>query len=132
MVICNVAVAAGPGQRGVNARWRLRVARQFVDAENSPSAALPLQRVEAPIILRDLVRVAEPSVEGHQDLAVHRVMADHDHDAAKAAPGNVSQPLDRPAGQTVTAARCLARAAAGTTPTGSPAWPTSFTCSCRW
>src|SRR5438046_2053534 len=45
MVICNVAVAAGPGQRGVNARWSLRVARQFVDAENSPSAALPLQRV---------------------------------------------------------------------------------------
>src|SRR5436190_3578766 len=98
MVICNVAVAAGPGQRGVNARWSLRVARQFVDAENSPSAALPLQRVEAPIILWNLVRVAERSVEGHRDLAVHRVMADHDHGAAKAAPGNVSQPLDRPAG----------------------------------
>src|SRR5690348_15062443 len=77
---------------------RLRAFRQFVNAENSPSAACPQQRVEAAVVLRNRVRVAQPCVEGLEYLAVYGVVANHCHGAAKAAPGDIRQPFNRPVG----------------------------------
>ena len=65
------ATAASAGRRQMMARpsmgWKLsdELAASFgvgpfVDAENSPSAVAPLQRVEAPVVLRDPARITQP------------------------------------------------------------------------
>lgn len=87
LTICLVAPPAAHRGR------RLRLGRQFVDAENGPGIAAPFQRVEAAVVLRDGVWVMAPGAEGRQDLAVHGVVVDHDHAGAKAAPGDIGQPV---------------------------------------
>jgi hypothetical protein len=72
--------------------WRLSLG-WFVDAQDSPAAAAPFQRVVAPVVLRDRVRITQPGIERSQHLAVHSVVADRDDGTAKVAPGDAGQPL---------------------------------------
>jgi hypothetical protein len=71
-------------------------AGEFVDAQDRPVVASQLESVEAPVVLRERAGIPRPGIERDQQLAVHRVVADHHRRAAAAAPGDVGQAPHRP------------------------------------
>ena len=75
------------GDSSVFARGDYRSAGSSLTAKNNPCTVLPLQHVEAAVFLRNRIGISQPSIQRHQDLAVHRVMADHNHCTAEADAG---------------------------------------------
>ena len=62
------------GSRDGDSRRR---GKQLVDAEGRPAAASQLERFEALVVLRERAGIPQPAIERSQQLAVHRVVADH-------------------------------------------------------